>query len=321
MKKIKLLFLFSIITILAIGQEKVNVQVEYTSHAPKIDGVEESLWNSVDTNGINKNYVGETPTVEAYWKALWDDHYLYVLISVIDDDHWPSWESEGYWFEYDMSEVYLDVNEVLNDGAGPGNPQGSGHYQALGYFTKVGSGIKLDLEGSNYRASGQYCYKLTGEDYVIEYALDLGSFVNHDGETLSVDDFMALTIGFDVYIIDQDEGVTTTRHRAVWQNIGTQDQSYGNMDSCGTINLVEEIENISLNTIRNITIFPNPVEDYISLHVDFDQLVISNMLGKEIMTIDAPGNSTDISVLSEGIYILRAYKSGLLLGMNKFVKK
>ena len=61
--------------------------------APVIDGVEEEAWDAVDP--VDFGLIlgqAEVPTVTAYWKALWDDDNIYVLINVEDDDHYPGWE-------------------------------------------------------------------------------------------------------------------------------------------------------------------------------------------------------------------------------------
>lgn len=322
MKTISLITLFVLTGMLAFGQDKVNIEVPYTSVGILIDGKIDAAWEDVDSNHIEKNFQTETPTVTAYWKALWNNNFFYVLIEVEDDDHWPGWESGGAWYEYDQTEVYFDVNAELNDGLGVADLQG--HYQAVGKFADGISGVEQDIEIDDRRPVGKFCYELTGENYIIEYALDYTSFVNKDGSALTVHHFKNLgEIGFDVTIIDQDEGVTTGRQRAVWHNDGATNENYVFMDDAGTITLVEENEpeSISNQRIEKLELYPNPANDYLSCNVDFDKLVINNLLGKELFIVNGSENTIDISSLSKGIYIVQVYKSGVLLGMEKFVKK
>lgn len=322
MKTISFLALSFLITVLVIGQDKVNVEVLFTSEEIVIDGSEDDAWGNVDANSVDKNFQSETPTVTAYWKALWDNNFFYVLINVEDDDHWPAWKSGGNWYEYDQTEVYFDVNAELNDGLGVNDRQG--HYQAVGKFAEGISGVIQDIEIDDRRPVGTFCYEVTGENYIIEYALDFTSFVNSDGITLSVEDFKSMEeIGFDVTVIDQDEGVTTSRQRAVWHNIGETNENYVFMDDAGTITLIEEAEpeSISSHTIKNLRLYPNPAKDYISCNVDFDKLFINNILGKELLMVNESSNTIDISSLPEGVYFARVYKSGVLIGMEIFVKK
>lgn len=305
------------------GQLTLPIQVAYTDDAPTIDGIEEELWDEVPANYLDSSFVGENPTVTAYWKALWDDDALYVLVNVVDDDHWPSWVSAGSWFEYDQPELYLDVNEELEDLRGAGVNPGTGHYQVQPGFIDGGSGVMKSLvEANNYRPGGSYCYVITGEDYVFEYALDFSTFINLKGDLLSVGDFVDLDeIGFDVYVIDQDEGVTTSRQRAVWSNTGRIGENYANMDDAGTIALIDFT---SVNRVNSkpgsLSVYPNPVYDYLTIDAEFDKLTITDVLGKEIKSIVYSDNKIDMNSLARGIYFIQAFNNGKSLGVAKIHK-
>jgi hypothetical protein len=270
---------------------------------------------------LDSAYLGENPTVTAYWKALWDDNYLYVLLNVIDDNHWPSWEKTGgEWYNYDQAELYLDVNEVLEDGKSPNHARSegaNGHYQVHADFVDGGGGVNESLTEANDRPGGNYCYELYGEDYIFEYALDYSTFINDAGQTMSAGSFSALElIGFDVYIIDQDEGVTTKRHRAVWSNIGRIDQNFANMDDAGTITLVDYS---SVNRINgksgSLSVYPNPVYDYLNIDAEFDKLTITDILGKEVKTIENSNKVIDMNSLARGIYFVQAFSKGNSMGV------
>jgi hypothetical protein len=236
---------FWFLVILTIGAftanaQKVTVEVEKALIPPVIDGVEEEVWDFVTPIFIEKNFGTEEATVTAYWKALWNDTAIFIMVNVMDDDHFPSWESGGMTWEYDRVELYFDVNDVLQDGLGPAN-SGSGHYQSSPNFEENGYGIRHTItESSMQFPDCQYAYLLTGTSYVIEQSIPAGAFSNQNGDILSMNDLLTLPehIGFDVTIADQDQDITTGRQRKVWQADGKipgQDEAWNSMDDCGVI--------------------------------------------------------------------------------------
>ncbi|HPR34008.1 MAG TPA: sugar-binding protein, partial [Prolixibacteraceae bacterium] len=221
--------------------EKENVEVKKTNTQIQIDGNAEDFWDFVDPVAIARNFSGELPTVEAYWKALWCDSGLYVLLSVQDDDHWPAWEvpSDFYW-EYDWTNIFFDVNEILRDERGTKDAE-TGHYQTYFAFREDEYGTPVCDEPSNGQIiGGTHAYSLSSNDYIVEHFFPFGNFQNLDGEIMDRNSFLALDeIGFDVNITDQDEGITLSRQRKVWQSDGTIDECWNSMDGCGTITLTE----------------------------------------------------------------------------------
>jgi hypothetical protein len=202
-----------------------------------IDGVEEDTWNNTAMVPVKKAVDHENPTVTCYWKGLWDDTCVYVLISVSDDDHFPGWINGGTTWEFDMPEIYFDVNDTLTDGLGPINFN-SGHYQFSPGFEKNGYGIVHERHANANNPHSKYAYVLTGESYLYECAFYFSDFKNKHGQHLYLSRIAASSkaIGFDVTIVDQDEGITTGRQRMVWMNSnGTDTESWNNMDECGKV--------------------------------------------------------------------------------------
>jgi Leucine-rich repeat (LRR) protein len=208
-----------------------HIDVARTESAPDLDGIIDNIWDAIDAVPIAKNFIGENPTVDAYWKAMWDDQGIYVLINVQDDNHFPAWEDGGNDWEYDHVEVFFDVNQVLDDNLGAGN--GQGHYV---FFPTFGEDL---YDGEIINGLLRYANKLYGESYVSEMFFPFALFTNKDGQNLSKSDMISLNeIGFDIHIIDQDQGITTSRNRKVWQNVGTINENYFNMNDAGTIRLI-----------------------------------------------------------------------------------
>jgi len=218
-----------------ISQEKVRVEVKRTTITPTIDGVIESLWNEVAEVHIAKDFLNEKPTITAYWKALYDENNIYVLLNVEDDDHYPAWEagSPNVW-EYDMPFVYFDVNDELLDGLGSNLK--IGHWEFASSFKEEQYSVpNYDLGRNN---EVLWCYNLTGNNYVVEYTFPYTSLMQNDGSILDMNGFIDLgSIGFDITVADQDEGITFARQRKVWQNRGDINESWANMDDCGIISL------------------------------------------------------------------------------------
>ena len=232
----RLLFLITAILVMAdiTGQDATIYKLP-DGISPVIDGYAESLWYMFQEFNIDKPFMTEEPTLDkATWSAVWDKTALFIIVSVQEDYFCPAWcEPEQADWMSDKPDIYLDVNETLNDGGGPvGQP--NGHYEFAPGFT----------EGEDqYYFSGQtwegwdysYAYKVDGSDYVFEYALLWSSITDENGTVF--DPECGRPIGFDVYVIDRDEN-ETIRKRAVWINDGTSppfDEAWNTMDNSGVL--------------------------------------------------------------------------------------
>jgi len=184
----------------------------------------------------------------------------------------------------------------------------------------------LDLAGTGVAPGGWYCYSLTGENWAYEFGVNLSTLKNIDQVAMDCETILALPekVGFDATIIDQDEGITTARQRAIWQQgDGTEGESWNVMDQAGTITLVGTCEEVGINTVKavNISVQPNPVTDFLTINADFDKVVINNILGQEISTMNQiKTNRIDVGDLSKGIYIIKVYKGERYLGAAKINK-
>jgi hypothetical protein len=95
---------------------------------------------------------------------------------------------------------------------------------------------------SGNHPGGTYSYSLVGEGYFYEHFVPFANLKDEDG--VAITSSTERPLGFDVTIIDQDEGITTSRQRCVWSNDGngnngSTDESWNNMDGAGTITLGE----------------------------------------------------------------------------------
>ncbi|UCH13439.1 MAG: T9SS type A sorting domain-containing protein [Bacteroidales bacterium] len=242
MRKIHLLSLLALMCLNALTQDAVLKKLP-GGLAPCIDGYKDPLWYNVELNDIDLFLPDEYPTLDiATWQAVWNDTAIFVIVSVEEDDFCPDWcePVQPHWLS-DKTEIYFDVNDILDDGQGPA-AQPNGHYQFAPWF----------IEGQNtYSYSGDewfgwyyhYAYNIDATNYIFEYALPLSTLVDEDWDVLVPAD--GEQIGFDVYILDRDAG-ESERERAAWVNNATgptQMESWNNMDDCGILEFsTEEID-------------------------------------------------------------------------------
>ncbi len=208
--------------------------------APDIDGYTDDLWADVEEHYIEKPFQFEVPTIDlATWQAAWNDTAIFLLVTVMEDSYCPPWcePAQVDWMS-DKVEVWLDVNDILQDGQGPaGYP--NGHYQFAPTFEE---GIY------NYFFSGnswegwyyQYAYDVEEPDYVFEYVFPFSSLEDENFNALVPSE--GKQIGFDVYVIDRDGG-EDIRKRMTWINDGlgpTGDEAWNTMDDCGVVEFTTE---------------------------------------------------------------------------------
>jgi uncharacterized protein YjdB len=94
---------------------------------------------------------------------------------------------------------------------------------------------------------------VSAPNYVAEYFVPFSKLFDNTGFQLQTTD----TIGFDVTIIDRDNE-EIPRQRAVWANVGAIDESYFNMDGCGTATFdtsdaVVLVTSITVSSVGNAT--------------------------------------------------------------------
>jgi hypothetical protein len=230
-RKIFTLLLSAFFGTMAMAQAP-NVMIKKAKVNPELDGVVDDVWADASKQNIDKPFQKETPTLgepgQTTWQALWNDDGIFVLLQVTDDEFYPAYmnNNDADW-KYDKPELYFDVNADKKDGIGGGG--GKGHYQfAPGFVEATIDGTVID-DGVN----GMHAFKVSAPNYKAEYFFPFSKFVDKDGAEIDI----TKPIGFDVTIIDGESAAPGIRQRAVWTNVGAVNESYNNMDDCGTITL------------------------------------------------------------------------------------
>jgi hypothetical protein len=200
------------------------------SGAVAIDGtIEASIWDGATKHNITKPMNDEKATVSAYWKAVYNDTALFVMVSVTDDVHCDMWCSGKQEWESDKIELYLDANKIIRDGKGADTALG--HYQIAPSFQ---NGISNYIStSSNKGLFTKYAYNITGSNYVFEYSIRLNTLLDSKNNAFSPNQ-----LGFDVTIADND-GPTDVRRRLAWVNDGRNQENWKNMDDIGIVSLIQ----------------------------------------------------------------------------------
>jgi hypothetical protein len=228
MKKSFTILFFALFVVFAYAQQPQGIIMK-ASVAPEIDGVLDDVWEDAIVYDIDKPYRTEVPTIgepgETTWRALWNEDGMFIFLVVNDDNWYPSYITGGNNWEYDKPEIYFDVNYVLNDGQGAMH-SGTGHYQvAPGAAEATIDGTAVTQDNGVV-----YAFLVTNPNYVVEYFVPWSLLQTREGVGFDKTGVM----GFDVTIIDRDEG-DEARRRMVWANVGAIDESWSNMDDVGLI--------------------------------------------------------------------------------------
>ncbi|MFC2137226.1 sugar-binding protein [Bacteroidota bacterium] len=197
-----------------ISEGKAEITKLPDGTAPVIDGTIDALWENIGVRTIEKQVIFnyDDATIDlATWRATWNDTALFVLIEVIDDDHCDQWCSGANPWESDRVEVYLDVNDELDDELGP-DETGSGHYQFPGEFKQD---TLITTDTNTWPTIHFIAYALNGTNYIFEYEIPIDSLYDKNGNSLSPVDIDE--IGFEVGIIDRDS-YDWDRRKLYWVN-------------------------------------------------------------------------------------------------------
>jgi len=254
MKKIFTFLLGACFCTMSWAQTNSVGSVAKATAKPVIDGVIDALWSTTEKMNITRTFTGESPTVgpvgATYFKALWDNDGMYVVINVADEAWLPAWavgDGKGNSYEYDNNELYFDTNYILADGKGGTPTATTGHRQIAPKTPNPSDGA---LQTATFGAGTvKYAYKVTNNaSYVSEWFVPWYSLTDKDGFFFDKTGLM----GFDITVIDRDPG-DTSRKRVSWSNTGIIQENYNNMDDAGRLTFQGATP---LVTVDAITIAP-----------------------------------------------------------------
>lgn len=233
MKKLFTFLLGACMCTLVMAERPTGVIQKAGDVLPVIDGQIDELWENVTKYNVDKPFRTEVPTLgdegTTYWKMVWDDAGLYILV-VANDDFWFPYTGTGNEYEYDKVELYFDTNYILADGVG-GQAGATGNRQIS--FAINGNTFPLDGTVQTATVQGgdvKYAYKVDDPMWVSEWFIPWESIPDKDGVLFD----KVAQMGFDVDITDRDPD-DAARKRAMWANVGAIDENWNNMDDAGYI--------------------------------------------------------------------------------------
>ncbi len=285
--------------ILPVNGQKVNVDIKKTLNAPIIDGEIDFIWEWAEPVVAEKSLFDEQPTVTVTWRALCCDTAIFVLLDVKDDNYYTAQMAGGNDRDFDLVEIYFDINDTLVDNQGPLTAN-SGHWRIAPAFVDSLEGIEAFHD--NWDAHDADCYDsyvLTGSNYVREYRIPWKSMYDKNFDTLTIQKEVGfgMVLGFDICIIDRDtaSGAPTYHapQRIVWQNdgnYGDEKESWESMDDCGTITLNNNIIGPGIfNSYKTtpLKIYPNPVKNQLTVEIEVNspqtlKIELFNLPGEKI---------------------------------------
>jgi len=252
----KLICLVSFVLVLDLTSnafaQPADGQIQQTSVAPVIDGLEEDIWWGVLAYPIDQVVVGSATSIQneldfsATWKALWDSTRIYFLVDVTDDILIFDSPGSGAWpnMHYDDSvEVHLDADNSK------GTTYATDDFQ-YGFrwddpdTIGTGGNSNTDTTGVEFVIVG----KTNPKGYICEISIPWSTL----GTTPGLGDF----IGANVAVNDDDEG-GDLEFQLTW--LVTSGDQWMNPSLFPTMELITALA-------RGKSWNPNPTDG--SMHVD-----------------------------------------------------
>ncbi|MGN6644989.1 MAG: glycosyl hydrolase family 8 [Cytophaga sp.] len=188
--------------------------VNQTGTAPAIDGTEGTIWSSASTAALNNvidGTISNSADLSAYYKAMWDASYFYLLVNVTDNTKTNNAGTDIY--NDDAVEVFFDIGNNKATTYGANDFQYTFRWNDNTIYEK------------NSKITGVTFAKTdNGTGYIMTMRFPWSTLTG----TPSVNQL----VGFDVAVNDDDDGGARDGKMA-WS--ATQDQAWTNPSYMGTV--------------------------------------------------------------------------------------
>lgn len=192
-----------------------------------VDGIIDGIWETVEEQSLSVDIdqtAPEAPDFAGYWKGLWDETHLYLLMVTFDDVTVST--DPGTFWNYDVTELFIDPDnskgttyDLINDSqfVWPRNGDSSwGHTNPLGLVVPFANEALVQENGR----------------VIIEVALPLAE--------LGIAASAGTKVGLDVYMKDNDSGEASRDNQISWGP--SADTAWRDASVFGTITFVEAAE-------------------------------------------------------------------------------
>jgi hypothetical protein len=283
---------------------------------------EDAQWHPIDQVWIPYGATMNAGDFQGRFKLAWDSLYLYLLAEIIDDslsdDHSDPVQN---WWDDDCLEIFID--EDRSKGNHERNNNAFAYHVSIFY-----DAIDLNASGAgvNYKDNIEVMMDTIAEDtYLWEVAIKnyASDFTPGDPEASRVILHHHKLMGFTLAYCDNDE--TMGRENFIGSQTMTSvtaNSNYITADYFGSLLLVDPdyvdpTSVSSINPMKPIDIYPNPVTDYLLLQLNTGQnqpgkIEISDICGKMLVnqSYDYPKKLINVSELKEGLYLLHLITDG-----------
>lgn len=301
--------------------QKPEIEIKKVETPIVLDGALDAIWSVVPETAIAIKVDGEDITIpNAWFKACWDDDGVYVVVSVEDDNHFPAWEagSTNHW-EYDKPELYFNTNIDINATGGAQGGITTGRTQFAPTFIQDGDGVE-HKDPDNDRL---FSHVVEGENYIFEYFVPF-SFLEAapDGAPTT------RPWGFDITVIDRDEGKEFSRLRQNWANDNSINESWADMAGCGVLKFSNDVlvsvrENLAS---KGFDLNVSVISGSLSLRSEsvLQNVRVVDMTGRIVYSVNrvnASNHTINIGRMGAGIYIVHATDVRGVMVSKKFAKQ
>jgi len=199
-------------------QAKIVASIVKATKSPRIDGTEEDLWSAAKQYKLDNviySPISSDEDFSAYYKAMWDEKNLYMLVDVTDDELTND-SGSAQWYQDDCIEVFIDADNSKSD------KYDENDYQY--HFDWDKSNPKMDEDEHGKTDNVEFAMVTTEKGYRTE--------IKFPWSTLGTKPSAGVSIGLEVHVNDDDKGERT---KLAWRN--TKDTASGKPQTFGTAKL------------------------------------------------------------------------------------
>ncbi|MBA3723221.1 MAG: Ig-like domain-containing protein [Parachlamydiaceae bacterium] len=267
-----------------------------------LDGkLDDPAWN-INSKSFNKVIFGDGTNVSANFKTWWNNQSLFIGIDVTDG-HLNN-NSANIW-ENSAVELFLDMNNAK-----------TATYEINDFQYIIGWNNPNLFEQNNRTAGVLFKTMDKTAGFTVEASIPW--------ITLGVTPFNGITLGFDV-AIDISHIAGSRTGGLGWSGNQNNFQNTSKFGNLILENCIQISTSVKENAIQNLSIHPNPADDFVILEGigNNSQIELFDILGKKIVSqlISANETKIDISGFSQGIYFFKITENHATVSCGKLIKK
>jgi hypothetical protein len=197
--------------------------IKKASKPPVIDGTEEDTWSDArmyKLENVIYSPISSDEDLSAYYKAMWDENNLYVLVDVTDDEL-TNGSDPDQWYMDDCVEVYIDADDSKSNQYD--NDDAQYHFD----WDKTNPTIGRHNEHGRLE-NIEFAMVTTDKGYRTE--------IKFPWSTLGTKPSAGASIGLDVHVNDDDDGGGRDT-KLTWRS--KEDNAWENPRAFGTAMLVD----------------------------------------------------------------------------------